>query len=141
MPTLTFLERPTGSQLAQIIGLYRQAGWWSATAPDDPALVTRIVTGSHCFVIAVHDNEIIGMGRAISDGASDAYIQDVTVKEPFREQGVGSKIISMLVNRLRDNHIEWVGVIAEQGSYPFYQHLGFKKMKNAFPLFMITNAI
>jgi len=141
MPTLRFLQRPTGGQLAQIIGLYRQAGWWSENAPDDPELVSRIVSGSHCFIIAAHKNEIIGMGRAISDGASDAYIQDVTVREPFREQGVGSRIISMLVKRLQDDHIEWIGVIAEQGSSPFYQNLGFKKVKNAFPLFTITNAI
>lgn len=108
-------------------------GWWTNT-PDDPDLVARIIAGSHCFMIVTSGSEIIGMGRAMSDGASDAYIQDVTVKKTCRGQGTGTRIIEKLVERLHQDGLDWIGLIAEKNSYQFYERLGFKKMPNSVPM-------
>ena len=118
----------------QITALYRQAGWWDGDAPDDPELVARIVAGSHCFVVARHDNAIVGMGRAISDRASDAYLQDITVQEAYRNQGLATRIIAMLIDRLHRDGIEWIGLIAEKKSYPVYEKIGFRQLAGATPL-------
>ena len=134
MPNLSFLNKATPGQIDQIIALYRQAGWWDADAPDDPELVNKIITGSHCFVIASHNDEIVGMGRALSDRASDGYLQDVTVKDVYRNQGLGSMIIAMLVERLHRDGIEWIGLIAENHSDRLYSKLGFRRMAGATPL-------
>ena len=133
MLTFTFLVSPTPEQLQQIIALYRMEKWWGE-APDDPDLVARIIAGSHCFMIVTNGSEIIGMGRALSDGASDAYIQDVTVKKTFRGQGIGTRIIEELVERLHQDGLAWIGLIAEKNSYQFYEQLGFKKMPNSVPM-------
>jgi ribosomal protein S18 acetylase RimI-like enzyme len=133
MLTFTFLVSPTPGQLQQIIALYRMEGWWGE-APDDPELVAGIIDGSHCFMIVTRGIEIIGMGRALSDGASDAYIQDVTVKKTYRSQGIGTRIIEKLVERLHQDGLDWIGLIAEKNSYPFYERLGFKKMPNSVPM-------
>jgi ribosomal protein S18 acetylase RimI-like enzyme len=133
MLTFTFLVSPTVEQLQQIIALYRMEGWWTE-APDDPDLVARIIAGSHCFMIVTSGSEIIGMGRAMSDGASDAYIQDVTVKKTYRSQGTGTRIIEKLVERLHQDGLDWIGLIAEKNSYQFYERLGFKKMPNSVPM-------
>jgi spermidine synthase len=74
------------------------------------------------------------MGRALSDGVSDAYIQDVTVKKPYRGQGIGTQIIQKLVERLNADGLEWIGLIAEKNSHKFYRRLGFKKMPNSVPM-------
>jgi len=80
MPNITYLVDPTPIQIEQIIDLYRREGWWTKE-PYDPDHVVRIVAGSHCFVIATIADEIVGMGRAISDKTSDAYLHDITVKK------------------------------------------------------------
>ena len=134
MPTLFFLKKATAKQIDQIIALYRQAGWWDTDAPDDPELVAKIISGSHCFVIASQDDEIVGMGRAISDRVSDGYLQDVTVKDVYRNQGLGTRIIAMLVERLHQDGIEWIGLIAEKQSAHLYRKLGFRRMADATPL-------
>ena len=76
------------------------------------------------------------MGRAISDGVSDAYIQDVAVKEEYQDKGVGSALIEMIIERLRDDNIGWIGLIAEKGSHLFYKKFGFDKMIEATPLIL-----
>jgi len=133
MLTFTFLISPSAEQLRQIIALYRMEGWWGE-APDDAELAARIIAGSHCFLTAARGSEIIGMGRALSDGASDAYIQDVTVKKTCRGQGIGTRIIEKIVDRLHQDGLEWIGLIAEKNSYQFYERLGFKKMPNSVPM-------
>ena len=95
-----------------------------------------MIQGSHCFAIALHNREIIGMGRAISDGVSDAYIQDVAIKEEYQDMGIGSSLIEMIIHRLHGDNIGWIGLIAEKGSQPFYKKFGFQKMLDATPLLL-----
>ena len=129
----TFLVSPTPAQIDQIIDLYRMAGWWEDEI-DDPAQIGRLISGSHCFAIATIKESIIGMGRAISDGVSDAYIQDITVNESFRRQGIASRITQELVKKLHKDGLYWIGLIAERGTQEFYIRLGFKTMENSTPM-------
>ena len=137
MPDITFLVNPTPYQIQQIMALYSMEGWWTEE-PYDPENVVRIVAGSHCFVLASIEDQIVGMGRAISDGTSDAYLQDVTVKQEYRRQKIGKKIVKTLVSRLHRDGLKWIGLIAERGSRDFYKHLGFKKMPDSVPMLKIT---
>jgi len=135
----TFLRHPTDSQTDKIIRLYQEAGWWTGQARENPELIRRIVAGSHCFVLAVAEDEIIGMGRAISDGINDAYIQDVTVLPGFQGQGIGTGIVEEILKRLRADGLQWIGLIAGSHSHPFYRKLGFEKMPAATPMIMMMN--
>jgi spermidine synthase len=129
----TILKTPTPREIARLIELYRLAGWWKDEA-DDPSLVTGMVAGSHCFLVARQTGTIIGMGRAISDRASDAYIQDVTVDPAYRRQGIGARMVSELVSRLEADGIGWIGLIAERRTHPFYRALGFSPMADSVPM-------
>ncbi len=128
-----FLTHPSFGEIDQIHRLYREAGWWPSPL-EHRERIDRIVSGSHCFAVAVSTGVIIGMGRTISDGASDAYIQDVTVRETERGQGIGKKIVCMLISKLETDGIDWIGLIAERNSHGFYQPLGFKPMPDAKPM-------
>lgn len=130
----TFLSNPTSEQLGQIILLYQGQDWLTQEEADNPELVVQLIAGSHCFIVATDDDEIIGMGRGISDGVSDAYIQDVTVREAYRGQGIGTGIVSAVLDRLRADNMKWIGLIAERSSDEFYKGLGFKEMPNATPM-------
>jgi len=77
---------------------------------------------------------ILGMGRAISDRASDAYIQDVMVRPEFRRQAIASSILKIIVNRLERDKMTWIGLIAKEGTRPFYDGLGFSEISGALPM-------
>jgi GNAT superfamily N-acetyltransferase len=107
--------------------LYRQAGWWNDDdeTPDGSSWIDAMVGGSFCFVGAFRRGRMIGMGRAVSDGASDAYIQDVTVLKEFRGRGLGALIVGAIRDFLLARGIGWIGLVAEPGTQPFYRRLGF----------------
>lgn len=133
MPFYQFLKKPTNDQIDQLIILYKEAQWWSDGA-DSRKLIEAIVNGSHCFCVAVDGPKIIAMGRAISDGVSDAYIQDVTVAIAFRHRGIATRLVTAILERLEKEGIGWVGLIAERGSAGFYEPLGFSPMPNSTPM-------
>ena len=118
----------------ELIDLYKDAGWWLPENDEDPSFVDRIVEKSFCFVIAVFENKIIGMGRSISDGISDAYIQDVVVLNKYRGKGIGGKIIDTIVDYLKSQKISWIGLIGEPGTQSFYEKHRFELMKNYIPM-------
>ncbi|MDD5711631.1 MAG: GNAT family N-acetyltransferase [Smithellaceae bacterium] len=134
MPTYCFITEPKTIEIEQIKELYRQADWWSTACDLQPELITSIVSGSHCFLVAREEGAIIGMGRAISDRVNDAYIQDVTVTRARRREGIGGAIVDQLVARLQADGIAWVGLIAERNTDGFYSGRGFEKMPAAVPM-------
>ena len=127
---------PTENQIRRIVGLYRAQGWWQAGDDESPQFIARLITGSHCFVVALEGEDVVGMGRAISDGVSDAYIQDLTVRSDYRNQGIGRRILQMLLERLHADGLHWIGLIAEPGSYDLYRRAGFQEMSGSVPMLM-----
>ncbi len=128
MTTYELVKTLDASRSQQVLQLYRSAGWWYPEDDEKPDLVKRILAGSHCFCIALKEDEIVGIGRAISDRVSDAFIQDIFVREDSRRQGIARGIVARLVEHLKKDGIEWIALIAAPGSAGVYELLGFKPM-------------
>ena len=110
----------------EIAALYRAGGWWDE-ARDSPEEIPVLIRGSLAFVVATDTStgKAIGMGRVISDGISDGYIQDLVVLPEYRGKGVGSAMVRALIGACRRKGIRWLALIAEPGSDRFYGDLGF----------------
>ena len=119
----------------EILALYRSAGWWH-DGEDDPAEIPGIIRGSLVFIVAVDrgSGRAIGMGRAISDGVSDAYIQDLVVLPLYRGQGIGKDILRKILAACRKHGIGWIALIAEGGTGDFYRGLGFGVEEGDLPM-------
>ncbi len=118
----------------EIRSLYREAGWWKEEW--DPAHLCLLISGSLAFAVAVdrESGRAVAMGRAISDGSSDAYIQDMVVKTEYRESGIGRKILTTLISYCQDRGITWIALIAEPGTEQFYMPSGFERMEGYVPM-------
>ena len=117
-----------------LVELYKAGGWWR----EDPAWrasLPEMVRGSFCFLVARDESgSVVGMGRVLSDGVSDAYIQDVVVLEARRGQGIGRQIIRRLTDRCIAARIGWIGLIAEPGTQGFYEALGYRALPGHLPM-------
>ena len=133
---MAMIQVPTENQIRMIVDLYQAQGWWHAGDNVNPQFIPKLIKGSHCFIIAVEGEDIVGMGRTISDGISDAYIQDLTVRSDYRNQGIGRRILQTLLERLYADGLHWIGLIAEPGSYDLYRRAGFQEMSDCVPMLM-----
>jgi GNAT superfamily N-acetyltransferase len=118
----------------EIANLYRAGGWWKEEY--DQKELPRLISGSYLFAVAVDmkNGRAVGMGRVISDGVSDGYVQDLVVLPEFRKTGIGARILSLLVKKCVESGISWIGLIAEPGTENFYLPFGFHPMEGHIPL-------
>lgn len=118
----------------EIVNLYKSADWWKECY--DPSEIDNLIKNSFSFVVAFEKNskKAVGMGRLLSDGMSDAYIQDLVVLKEYRKHGIGKKIVDFLLDICKENKISWIGLISEPGQNVFYEKIGFREMKNYVPM-------
>jgi aralkylamine N-acetyltransferase len=117
-----------------IVDLYQAGRWWRDEAAWRAA-IPDMIRGSFCFLVAREPGGcLVGMGRVISDGVSDAYIQDVVVLEAYRGRGIGREIVQRLTRRCLEARISWIGLVAEPGTQAFYEPMGFRALAGHVPM-------
>ena len=118
---------------AEIARLYRLAGWWEEGWDGD--FIAPMLAGSAVVAGAFDDTgRLIGFGRAVSDGASDAYIQDVVVDPDFRRRGIAGAMVRLLLRELRRRGVDWIGLIGAPGTRSLYERCGFEVMPDHLPM-------
>ena len=113
--------------LDQLTTLFNSVGWERRTTDRDR--LAQLVRGS-LYVVSAWDGErLVGFARAISDGATNAYISTVAVLPEYQQRGIGRELIQRLIAD-RDG-IQFV-LHANERAYPFYLHLdlGFEPFDN-----------
>lgn len=99
----------------------------------DPEKLKIAFTNSmfRCFV---HEHgALVGVGRALADGADCSYICDVAVLPSHQGTGLGRKIVERLVELSRGH--KKIILYAVPGKEGFYRNLGFKSMNTAMAIF------
>jgi ribosomal protein S18 acetylase RimI-like enzyme len=99
----------------------------------DPGFHRKAFENSHTTVFAYRGDQLIGFGRAISDGVFQAAIYDIAVVPEFQKKGVGISIIKHILARLAHCNVI---LYASPGKEGFYQKLGLRKMKTGMALFI-----
>ena len=93
---------------------------------------------SHCAVFLYDDDQLVGFGRAISDGAYQAAIYDCAVIEAYQGRGLGKLIIQELLAKVPGCNVI---LYATPGKEGFYEKQGFRKMKTGLAYFINRNGM
>jgi GNAT superfamily N-acetyltransferase len=112
----------------QIVELYKAGNWWLDHYTTDG--LDELISGSFAFAVVIDKTtgRAVGMGRAISDGVSDAWLQDIVVLKELRGMGLGRAITKKLLEHCMSRGLVWVGLVAEPGTKKFYEPLGFETL-------------
>ena len=112
--------------LDQLTVLFNSVGWERRTA--DRERLAQLVRGSMFVVSAWEGDRLVGFARAISDGATNAYISTVAVLPECQKRGIGREVIQ----RLLAGHDGIQFVLHSEHASPFYRHLnvGFEPIDN-----------
>ena len=98
----------------------------------DPEKLEVAFRNSLLKVFAFHGSELVGAGRALSDGVWRAAIYDVAVLPEYQGKGIGSKIIRHLIQAA---NVDVVMLYSVPGKEAYYERFGFQKMKTAMAIF------
>lgn len=107
-----------------ISALRRSVGWGGMEAElKNPALRDYLQ-------LACYDGDrLTGFLGVVSNGVTDAYIQDVMVRPDYQGKGIGTELMRQAIRRLKADHIYMISVIyGEEELRPFYEKFGFFTM-------------
>ena len=109
---------------ADLLSSLRESVGWNRMEKElsNPNLI------SFCHISAYEENELIGYIDCISNGVTDAYIQDLMVKPEYQGKGIGTKLMNMMIDYLKDNHIYMISVLFDESLKSFYERFGFHTM-------------
>lgn len=103
-------------------------GWLAFPTKQAELAAQRCLTS----LVVRDESQVIAMGRLIGDGIY-YLIVDVVVSPTYQAQGIGKKIMRLLIEQV---YLDMIGerasiqLIAAQGKEEFYQKLGFQKISN-----------
>lgn len=123
------LSETRNIQIEDIIALYEANEWSSAKKPK---LLYQALLNSHALVSAWHNEQLVGLGNAISDGYLVVYYPHLLVHPDFQGQGIGRLIVEKLQDRYQGFHMQML--TADGKAVDFYQKVGFERAGETIPM-------
>lgn len=81
----------------EILPLYASVGWTAYT--DAPGALREGFAHSLLILAAYEQNRLLGIVRAVGDGSTILYIQDLLVAPPYQRRGIGSRLLQAALGR------------------------------------------
>jgi GNAT superfamily N-acetyltransferase len=119
------IDRLTEPQIDELTEMYQHEWWSKGRTRED---VARMLDGT-AVVIALVDAEtdrLAGFCRLLSDGMYRALLLDVIVAEPYRNQGLGRKLVEAVVGHPELKQVPVIWLCCEPNMTPFYEKWGFE---------------
>ena len=110
----------------EIQTLYAAVGW-TAYTEDLPAL-ERGFQNSLLVLAAYEDGELIGLIRAVGDGATVVFVQDLLVAPQKQRQGVGTALLKAVLDRYSNVLQLLLTTDSTPKTIAFYKSLGFSDL-------------
>ena len=107
----------------EIISLYASVGWTAYT--KDPDALRNGFSHSLLVLAAYEGERLLGIVRAVGDGATVVFVQDLLVFPDCQRKGVGSALLRAVLDRYpKVRQIELVTDDTEE-TKAFYRAAGF----------------
>lgn len=99
---------------------------------SDAAVQQATFEHSDGVLFAYDGPELIACSRVLSDGISQAAIYNVAIAEPYQHSGLGTKMITRLVERYQQCNII---LYTHPKTLTWYEELGFERMNTGLAIF------
>ena len=107
----------------EIQPLYDAVGWTAYTR--DPAALRNGFVHSLLVLAAYEGDELLGVIRAVGDGFTIVFIQDVLVYPERQRQGVGTALVEAVLDRYGDVRQIELATDDNEKTKAFYRSMGF----------------
>ena len=112
----------------EIRRLYAAVGW-TAYTENIPALI-RGFQHSLLVLAAYENGELLGILRAVGDGFTIVFVQDILVFPNHQRRGVGTALLRAVLDRFAA--VRQMALVTDDTpkTVAFYQSLGFKELSD-----------
>ena len=118
-------KRPTAEQ---IIELYDNSGLPRPT--QDKERIRTMYENSNLIVTAWDDELLVGVARSLTDWAWACYLSDLAVRDSYKKEGIGRRLISMTKETVGGQSM--LLLLSVPSAMEYYPKVGFEKQNSSF---------
>ena len=109
--------------LEEIINLYQSVRWTNYL--ERISVLEEAYANSLC-VIGAYDNEkLVGIIRAVGDGQTIVFVQDIIVLPEYQRKGIGTKLLKAVMDKYHDVYQMELLTDNTEKTKAFYRSVGF----------------
>ena len=110
----------------EILRLYKAVGWTAYT--ENIAALREGYQNSMLTLAAYEGEELLGIIRAVGDGATIVFVQDILVFPERQRQGIGTALLKAVLEKYQS--VRQIELVTDNTpkTIAFYKSLGFYEM-------------
>ena len=107
----------------EIFRLYASVGWTAYT--DQPEVLRKGFENSMLTLAAYEGDLLLGIIRAVGDGHTIVFVQDILVFPEHQRKGIGSALLQAILDRY--SHVRQIVLATDNTpkTIAFYKSMGF----------------
>ena len=123
---IRYVENPNVT-LEEVMPLYEAVGWTNYT--QKPEMLEAAYKNSLHILAALNEEEkLVGVLRAVGDGASILFIQDILVYPEYQHQGIGTKLLQQTLEKYKNVYQIQLATDDSTKTVSFYESNGFTNL-------------
>lgn len=116
--------KKSAPDINQFCSLFSTTGWndtYHATTEE-----LKLALSNSQFVVSAYSGEqLVGVGRIVTDGVLHAMIYEMIVLPAWQSKGIGTQILKMLLEWCEQRNIRDIQLFCARGKRGFYEKNGF----------------
>lgn len=112
----------TNFHLEEIVNLYRSVGWTNYL--DRADILKSAFEHSLCVLGAYDGDSLVGFIRAVGDGQTIVFVQDIIVLPEYQRQGIGTLLLQAILDKYQDVYQLELLTDNTEKTKAFYRSLG-----------------
>ena len=109
--------------LEDIINLYQSVGWTNYL--ERTGILEEAYANSLCVLGAYDSDRLVGIIRAVGDGRTIVFVQDIIVLPEYQRKGIGTKLLKAVMEKYKDVYQMELLTDNTEKTKAFYRSVGF----------------
>ena len=123
---IRYVENPVVT-LEEVLPLYEAVEWTNYT--QHPTMLKEAYENSlHILGALNEEGRLVGVLRAVGDGASILFIQDILVYPQHQHQGIGTKLLQQTLEKYKNVYQIQLTTDNSENTVSFYESNGFTSL-------------
>ncbi|HEL1629779.1 TPA: GNAT family N-acetyltransferase [Streptococcus suis] len=119
---ITYKQNPQ-LDFQAVLEIYDSVGWTNYT--DRPTMLQKALEHSLLVLAAFDGDRLVGLLRAVGDGHSSVFIQDILVLPTYQRQGIGRHLLEQAVTHFPGIYQLHLLTDNTEKTRSFYEAIGF----------------
>ncbi|HFI0137091.1 TPA: GNAT family N-acetyltransferase [Streptococcus suis] len=124
---ITYRQNPQ-LDFQAVLEIYDSVGWTNYT--DRPTMLQKALEHSLLVLAAFDGDRLVGLLRAVGDGHSIVFIQDILVLPTYQRQGIGRTLLEQAITHFPGIYQLHLLTDNTEKTRSFYEVLGFTAVES-----------